>query len=128
MVFGFRFIINFSKLSRGATGSESMVFFFDLPQATFSKWTSCQATITTGHYSNRPLRRAQFGQISCKFVKFATIIGIFLPKICIKRLKTIQATFFVHLLSKLKSQAHLPSKPSKWEKNIPGNWDIDAGF
>ena len=65
-----------------------------------------EVDFSSGHYQNRPLHRAQFGKISCKF---AAIIGIFLSQIYIKtkRLKAIIVTFFVHLLTKLKSQASL---------------------
>ena len=91
--------------SREYSGGAELWILLYFPLATLSKWTSRQGTIIT---INRPPHRAQFGQISCKL---AATIGIFLPKICIKtkRLKTIPATFFVHLLSKLKSQASLAS-------------------
>ena len=67
-----------------------------------------QVDFSSGHFQNRPLHRAQFGKISCKC---AAIVGIFLSQIYIKtkRLKAIIVTFFVHLLTKLKSQASLAS-------------------
>ena len=80
--------------------------FLYLPHAALSKWTSRQGTF------KRPLHRAQFGKISCKC---AAIVGIFLSQIYIKtkRLKAIIVTFFVHLLTKLKSQASLASGRSE---------------